>query len=227
MLSMLCHGMRMTRAGRDKFPDQEVFMIGIHGSRLYIFRGEFPGRKTSLVYSNRFIHADGRIETVPRGVATKTGTHYTLITAAGKNRNSYPQPVCPNEPIREVRTFYVRGSREYDLWRKGDFQDAVKLLVALDLYLMSGEAKCGVLQRAFAERTLTETEDEREITDQEIEEAKEKAHAQMAMFQHEEDRIREDGRRGNGLREGNLKVLDANRLRYVTDRVNGIQRFRG
>jgi hypothetical protein len=55
-----------------------------------------------------------------------------------------------------MRTFRVVGSREYDLWRADDFRDAVRLLVGLGLYLMSGKAKCGSLQKTFEEFPHTE-----------------------------------------------------------------------
>lgn len=48
-----------------------------------------------------------------------------------------------------VRTFRIVGTREYDLWRASDFHDAVRVLAALQLYLMSGKAKCGFLQKMF------------------------------------------------------------------------------
>lgn len=225
MLSMLCHGLRSTGASRDKFPDQEVFLIGTHGSRLYIFRGGFPGRKTSLIYTNRFIHPDGRIEIVPRGGKEGEGTHptHTLITPAG-NRYAHAQHTCPNEPIKDISTFYIRGSREYDLWHKADFQDAVKLLVALDLYLMSGNAKCGVLQRVFAENPITDDIKEgKEVTDEEINEAKLQAETEMTKLQREEDRFRDkERRRSDDARAGPLKALDTNRFKIVViNRVNG------
>jgi hypothetical protein len=49
----------------------------------------------------------------------------------------------------EPRTFRVLGTREYDLWNQEDFKAAVHALAALELYLFSGEARCGGLQEIF------------------------------------------------------------------------------
>jgi hypothetical protein len=49
----------------------------------------------------------------------------------------------------ETRTFRVLGTREYDLWCPEDFKAAVHALAALELYLFSGEARCGGLQEIF------------------------------------------------------------------------------
>lgn len=72
---------------------------------------------------------------------------------------------APADSEDNMRTFRVVGSREYDLWRADDFRDAVRLLVSLGLYLMSGKAKCGSLQKTFEEFPHTEetTETEAEL----------------------------------------------------------------
>lgn len=45
--------------------------------------------------------------------------------------------------------FHILGSTEYNMWMEPDFHEAVKALVGLIMYLMSGEARCGPLEAAF------------------------------------------------------------------------------
>lgn len=63
--------------------------------------------------------------------------------------NDYRNKAAPGDSEENIRTFRIVGTREYDLWRASDFHDAVRILVALQLYLMSGKAKCGFLQKMF------------------------------------------------------------------------------
>lgn len=55
-----------------------------------------------------------------------------------------------------VRTFRVLASREYDLWNQQDFAAAVQMLVALHLYLLSGNSQCGTLQQVFQKHPYVE-----------------------------------------------------------------------
>jgi hypothetical protein len=52
-----------------------------------------------------------------------------------------------NEP--NLRTFRALATREYDLWQSDDFASAMQALVALHLYLLSGQARCGALMDTF------------------------------------------------------------------------------
>lgn len=50
---------------------------------------------------------------------------------------------------RDFRAFRILGSQEYDLWIKSEFRGAVRLIAGLNMYLMSGNARCGILQQVF------------------------------------------------------------------------------
>jgi hypothetical protein len=41
----------------DKLPDQEIFLIGLHGSKLHLMRGFFPGQKISSLWCRREVPA--------------------------------------------------------------------------------------------------------------------------------------------------------------------------
>lgn len=60
------------------------------------------------------------------------------------------------------RTFRVLATREYDLWVKQDFTAAVQLLAALQMYLLSGEAKCGAIQELFEKHPINRADEEDE-----------------------------------------------------------------
>lgn len=63
------------------------------------------------------------------------------------------------------RTFRVLATREYDLWVKQDFTAAVQLLAALQMYLLSGEAKCGAIQELFVKHPINRADEEDEDSD--------------------------------------------------------------
>ncbi|KAL4952410.1 hypothetical protein BDW69DRAFT_195670 [Aspergillus filifer] len=159
----------------DKIPDQEAFLISIHGSRLHILRGIFPGQKTSKLWcgrhnpgnqldDNQSTHAlfarmgcsfnadtlDSNDNNNGNDNGTRTPTRFYTKT----NLTRFIEQIEWNQlsdPSNEVhpRSFQVLGSREYDLWNKWEFHAAVKMLSGLMLYLMSGQARCGVLQDVF------------------------------------------------------------------------------
>ncbi|KAL4965332.1 uncharacterized protein BDV14DRAFT_200032 [Aspergillus stella-maris] len=161
----------------DKIPDQEAFLISIHGSRLHILRGIFPGQKTSKLWcgrhnpgnhldDNQSTHAlfarmgcsdnnpdpegNGNASGNGNGTGTRTPTRFYTKT----NLSRFIEQIEWNQlsdPLNEVhpRSFQVLGSREYDLWNKWEFHAAVKMLSGLMLYLMSGQARCGALQDVF------------------------------------------------------------------------------
>ena len=106
--------------------DQEVFLIGLHGSHLHILRGIFPGHKTSHLWSGR----------------------YTPSTSSDF-LNRMEEMVNHSSDDDDAKTFNILASAEYNLWLESDFHEAVKALVGLIMYLMSGEAHCGPLEAAF------------------------------------------------------------------------------
>ncbi|KAF9892232.1 hypothetical protein FE257_002009 [Aspergillus nanangensis] len=154
----------------DKFPDQEVFLIGLHGSRLHVFRGIFPGHKTSRLWSGRHNPASSE-ESDASSVKepAKPADQDRFYTK--HNIERFLQHVewqrlstCDNEPGERV--FRVLGSQEYDLWCPEGFGGALRILVALVMYLMSGRARCGILQDVF-EKFPYDEEDEPESEEEE------------------------------------------------------------
>ncbi|KAB8218133.1 hypothetical protein BDV33DRAFT_232329 [Aspergillus novoparasiticus] len=151
----------------DKFPDQEVFLIGLHGSRLHIFRGIFPGHKTSRLWSGR--HNALGTETEMRQLVVSSANHRFY---GRQNLERFMQKVewlqlstSDSEP--DPRVFRILGSKEYDLWVESDFHAALRLLVGLVMYLMSGRARCGILQYIFSCSPYDE-DDEPDSEDEEL-----------------------------------------------------------
>ncbi|GES59994.1 hypothetical protein ATEIFO6365_0002032500 [Aspergillus terreus] len=198
----------------DKIPDQEVYLLGLHGSRLHLLRGIFPGHKTSRLWSGRHIPS-------PTGLSASADEEAAEITVqmepgrpaerfySKTNLERFMQRVdwlrlsaCDNEP--DPRVFRVLGSREYDLWVAEDFRAAMRLLVGLFLYLMSGRARCGVLQDMF-EMFPYDEEDDPE-SEGEASKGKEKA-------AREEKQIAEKERE---LEERERQKREADRERFWT-----------
>ncbi|KAL3475279.1 hypothetical protein BJX99DRAFT_259569 [Aspergillus californicus] len=134
----------------DKLPDQETFLIVLHGSRLHILRGVFPGQKTSKLWCGRHNPGpDPDSQSTHNLVANMSDRFYSkmnlerFLEQVEWNQLSNPEnEVCP-------RVFQILGSREYDLWMKWEFAAALKMLSGLMYYLMSGQARCGILQHVF------------------------------------------------------------------------------
>lgn len=53
MLGQLLHHVRPLSLPGDKLPDQEIFLIGLHGSKLHLMRAFFPGQKISSLWCRR------------------------------------------------------------------------------------------------------------------------------------------------------------------------------
>jgi hypothetical protein len=99
----------------------------------------------------------------------------------------------------DTRTFRVLCTREYDLWEEKDFADAVNVLVALQLYLLSGSARCGPLQAVFNkppyppddsgsqhsedENEFDEEEDEFDLESDDVEALRDKLMQQLEVLQ--------------------------------------------
>ncbi|KAJ5225461.1 hypothetical protein N7468_006686 [Penicillium chermesinum] len=50
----------------DRLPDQEIFLLGIHGSKLHLLRAYFPGQKISSLWCRRYIPAQETFTLIPR-----------------------------------------------------------------------------------------------------------------------------------------------------------------
>ena len=53
MLGQLLLHLRYLPNPGDKLPDQEVFLVGLHGSKLHLMRAYFPGQKISSLWCRR------------------------------------------------------------------------------------------------------------------------------------------------------------------------------
>ncbi|KAL2796461.1 hypothetical protein BJX66DRAFT_335957 [Aspergillus keveii] len=187
LAQLLVHIHRLSPPG-DKLPDQETFLITLHGSRLHILRGVFPGQKTSRLWCGR--HNPPPTTPTPMTTSTSTSTNtltthhhngtdpehgltHSLITNMTSrfytklNLQRFMEQIEWNQlsnPENEAspRGFQILASREYDLWKKDEFFAAVRLLAALVMYLLSGTARCGSLQDVFARWPYDEGDEEEE-----------------------------------------------------------------
>lgn len=173
----------------DKLPDQEIFLTGLHGSKLHLMHAFFPGQKLSSLWCRRevpgpapMLPATAVQSSLPSSPDTLHSTHveycgsgngrddaqdeHSTSGPSSRARSDSNRFYAPDnmERLRQhlettrlisldhepnLRTFRVLGTREYDLWKRKDFADAVHVLIALHLYLLSGKARCGALQELF------------------------------------------------------------------------------
>ncbi|KAE8373768.1 hypothetical protein BDV26DRAFT_284843 [Aspergillus bertholletiae] len=204
----------------DKFPDQEVFLIGLHGSRLHMFRGIFPGHKTSRLWSGRHNASDA--DTEMRQLVVSGANHRFY---GRQNLERFMQKVewlqlstSDSEP--DPRVFRVLGSKEYDLWVESDFYAALQLLVALVMYLMSGRARCGIMQYHFR-RSPYDEDDEPGSEDEEL---------RRKVAQEEDDVVQQE--RKLGVLKRQKRVEDQERFwrreamrSSKNDRIGGFKDF--
>ncbi|KAJ0422597.1 hypothetical protein BJY00DRAFT_310968 [Aspergillus carlsbadensis] len=182
LAQLLVHIHRLSPPG-DKLPDQETFLITLHGSRLHILRGVFPGQKTSRLWCGR--HNPPPTTTTPMtpaststltpnhhngnanngtdhedGLTNVTSRFYTKLNLQRFMEQIEWSQLSNPENEASPRGFQILASREYDLWQKDEFFAAVRLLAALVMYLLSGTARCGILQDVFARWPYDEGDEE-------------------------------------------------------------------
>lgn len=194
MLGQLLLHIRPLQPPGDKLPDQEIFLLGLHGSKLHIMRAFFPGQKTSSLWCRRELPGATPVlsatdlSSSPSSPTSPHATHIEYISRANETTEQNNRNMNNNEETRtsrhrsnsnttrfytaenieqlrqhlaqtklstldnepNLRTFRVLATKEYDLWLKDGFNGAVHALVALHLYLLSGEARCGALMDTFA-----------------------------------------------------------------------------
>ncbi|KAJ5300692.1 uncharacterized protein N7443_005694 [Penicillium atrosanguineum] len=90
MLGQLLLHLRYLPNPGDKLPDQEVFLIGLHGSKLHLMRAYFPGQKISSLWCRRKIPSppsvfSSELDQVLRSVSpdTPSSTHIEDYAAEG------------------------------------------------------------------------------------------------------------------------------------------------
>ncbi|KAL4993484.1 hypothetical protein BDV10DRAFT_199551 [Aspergillus recurvatus] len=217
LLSQLLVNVHRLSPPGDKIPNQEAFLIGLHGSKLHILRGIFPGQKTSKLWSGRYnpteAHSTHRLfsridDDSGIGLGSAEGRFYSKI-----NLERFMEQVEWNQlsnPDNEVhpRSFQVLGSREYDLWLKWEFGAAVKMLAGLIMYLMSGQARCGVLQDVFERYPYDEgIEPESDVGDDAG--AMEKAAQEQKEVEEEEERLKKGERERREEEKARLSEFEA------------------
>ncbi|KAJ5675713.1 hypothetical protein N7462_008610 [Penicillium macrosclerotiorum] len=221
----------------DKIPDQEIFLIGLHGSRMHLLRGFFPGQKLSSLWCQREItmpiptlsaeqHLSPSSPSQSPTVPTTAHIEHFRESSSSPDNDGAPcwgrtrsrrgsdrfytaenierlrrhfeatrLSMLDHEP--DLHTFRVLGTREYDLWRRGDFAHAVHMLVALQMYLLSGEAQCGILQELFAQHPAPAEGGEAKGANREVGEEGRK-HSQDEFLQGESGVGDDAGEEGGG-----------------------------
>ncbi|KAL2832441.1 hypothetical protein BDW59DRAFT_157270 [Aspergillus cavernicola] len=201
----------------DKLPDQEAFLIVLHGSKLHILRGIFPGQKTSKLWCGRHKPADPDSESTHNLVAKMSDRFYSkmnlerFMEQVEWNQLSNPEnESCP-------RVFQIFGSREYDLWMEWEFAAALKMLSGLIMYLMSGQARCGILQHVFErypydEGIESESDDGKEA---------EKVAKEQKLVQEKEKKFREKEEKKREEYQARVSEREAMRS-SAKDRIGGL-----
>ncbi|KAL4877318.1 hypothetical protein BJY04DRAFT_230807 [Aspergillus karnatakaensis] len=201
----------------DKIPDQEAFLISLHGSRLHILRGVFPGQKTSKLWSGRHNPSELDIESKSTHamVSKMSDRFYSRLNLERfMEEVEWNQLSCPDNESNP-KAFQILGSREYDLWMKWEFAAAVRLLAGLMMYLMSGQARCGVLQDVFADFPYDEG------LDPESEDENENAEKEQKYFEEEEKKLMEQEKQKEEEEKANINKRDAMRS-SVRDKIGGL-----
>ncbi|THC99196.1 hypothetical protein EYZ11_001284 [Aspergillus tanneri] len=220
LAQLLLHIHRLHPPG-DKFPDQEVYLIGLHGSRLHIFRGIFPGHKTSRLWSGRHNPSSSDSELNKLIAKNPNERFYTKQNIERFTQQVEWDKLSTADGERDFRVFRILGSQEYDLWIKSEFRAAMRLIVGLIMYMMSGRARCGVLQHIFEQYPYDEgdepsSEDEKG-QEKAAKEEKDVAEQERQLEQVEKQKIEEDRER--------FWAREAMRS-SVNDRIGGFKDFR-
>ncbi|OGM40968.1 hypothetical protein ABOM_010500 [Aspergillus bombycis] len=121
----------------------------------------------------------------------------------------------------DPRVFRILGSKEYDLWVESDFYAALRLLVGLVMYLMSGRARCGILQYSFS----CSPYDEDDEPDSEDEELRRKAAQEEEDVVLQEQKLRALKRQKREEDQERFWRREAMRS-STNDRIGGFKDFR-
>ncbi|RJE27374.1 hypothetical protein PHISCL_00250 [Aspergillus sclerotialis] len=227
MLSQLTQHIQHLRPPGDKFPDQEVFLIGLHGSRMHFLRGFFPGRKTSYLWCGRSDPATPDRQTSPSATSPRFYSKENIDRLMEDVLESFSSVSTVSasgsatfqiDPEVNNRTFNVVGTKEYNLWLAADFRAAVRMLVGLLMYLMSGKAKCGFLQKTFEQYPYSE-ETEAEVEAEMARRRQVALREQMEMI-IKERRLEREQRKENRITRERFFDREARRS-IIGDRISG------
>ncbi|RDW67160.1 uncharacterized protein DSM5745_09026 [Aspergillus mulundensis] len=219
----------------DKIPDQEAFLIALHGSKLHILRGIFPGQKTSKLWSGRHNPNTSDMDRSTHNLFSNIGDNSSKNGIGGSesrfynrtNLERFMEQVEWNQlahPENEIhpRSFQIFGSREYDLWLKWEFAAAVKMLAGLIMYLMSGQARCGVLQYEFERYPYDEgLEPESDVGDDADVTPTEKIAMEQQEVEEEEERLKRSEKERQEEEQARLSEFEAIKG-SVKDKIGGL-----
>ncbi|RAL13681.1 uncharacterized protein BO97DRAFT_423460 [Aspergillus homomorphus CBS 101889] len=178
LLGQLTYQLRDVTHDPRAVPDQEAFHLHLHGSHLHLLRLVAPGFKTSLLQDGKthivFIDEDDESYTsLSPHIADQIAQHYLEKSDGDPNalrdclkerhirkvlehvawhrlyRGIVTQGTVEELINSDIGVFQVLVSREYNLWSPRGFRAAVRMLLGLCLYLMSGEARVGSVQKMF------------------------------------------------------------------------------
>lgn len=110
--------------------------------------------------------------------------------------------------------FHILGSTEYNLWLESDFHEAIKALVGLIMYLMSGKAHCGPLEAAFNNLPPATNREERQFHRNH----KEGSYAQTEETGNHEDQVDTDVFQEQAEERLALTRVEANDLKKESKR---------
>jgi hypothetical protein len=143
----------------NRLPDQETFLLHMHGSKLHMLRAYFPGVKSSAVYcgkKNLPVHsfrpnAPAPVELPPNPTIDE---HYEYLISLENWESAVQSAAFEYKTMLggevDMKTFRVLATRELDLWVFADFKEAVMAVGTLMRYLMGGHAAMGIMQKQFA-----------------------------------------------------------------------------
>ncbi|KKK17597.1 hypothetical protein AOCH_005759 [Aspergillus ochraceoroseus] len=218
LAQLLVNVYRLSPPG-DMIPDQEAFLIGLHGSRLHILRAIFPGQKTSKLWCGRY-NPSMQQSAQPQPSKANERFYYKPNLERFLEQVEWSQ-LSNSENEADPRVFQVFGSREYDLWVKEEFSAALRLLVGLIMYLMSGQARCGILQDIFEQYPY----DEDVETQGEDGKGTEKAAKEQKDVEEEEKKLKDIEKKKR--EEDQARVCAHEAMRTSTnDRIGGFEDFR-
>ncbi|KAL1996448.1 hypothetical protein VTN49DRAFT_213 [Thermomyces lanuginosus] len=131
MMSQLFTNLHRADDPADDLRDQETFLIGLHGSRLYFLRAWWPGLKTSAHWLHKENELIIRRHVLHHRIDTKNSGR-TRWVVDREDVYSVLDDILDDlggEP--DLSTFRAVTSREFDLWCKEDFIQANRAVVAL------------------------------------------------------------------------------------------------
>ncbi|KAL2866872.1 uncharacterized protein BJX67DRAFT_381503 [Aspergillus lucknowensis] len=202
----------------DKLPDQEAFLIALHGSRLHILRGIFPGEKTSKLWCGRHNPTESDSQSTHSFVSKISDRFYNKLNLENFMEQVEWNQLSSPENEANPRVFQILGSREYDLWMKWEFAAALKMLAGLVMYLMSGHARCGILQDVFARYPYDEGMEPESDDGKDAESVVE----EQMRVEEEERRLKEEERKKRLQDQARASHRDALRS-SLKDRIAGFE----